>query len=117
MNRDSKDLSTKPYVFGFVASLIFTLSAYLVIAHRLFNRRVLIATITVLAFAQFVVQLMFFLHLGRETKPRWKQLVFWMMIMVVSILVFGSIWIMNNLNYHMSLQQMYQYLNNQGDGL
>ena len=67
--------------------------------------------------AQFFTQLLFFLHLGRETKPRWKLLVFLFMTMIVAILVFGSLWIMYNLNYHMTLQQMYQYLNNQGDGL
>jgi cytochrome o ubiquinol oxidase operon protein cyoD len=117
MKPDAKELSARPYVYGFVASLVFTLSVYFSVSHNLFNRRTLIAVISVLAFAQFVIQLIYFLHLGRESKPRWKLLVFWMMILVVFILVAGSIWIMNNLNYHMSLQQMYQYLNNQGDGI
>ena len=117
MKPDTKVLSAKPYVFGFVASLAFTLGAYFSITHHLFARRELIVLITVLALAQFITQLVFFLHLLEERGPRWKLLVFFSMIGVVLILVVGSLWIMNNLNYHMSLQQMYQYLNNQGDGI
>jgi cytochrome o ubiquinol oxidase operon protein cyoD len=47
----------------------------------------------------------FFLHLGRETKPRWKLAVFVGMIIIVAILAFGSLWIMANLNYHMAPSQ------------
>ena len=117
MNRVGKELSAKPYVFGFVASLVFTLGSYLAIVHHLYGRRALIGLIATLAMAQFLTQLVCFLHLGRETKPRWKLVVFLFMVMVVLIIVAGSIWIMNNLNYRMSLRQMYQYLNNQGDGI
>jgi hypothetical protein len=35
---------------------------------------------------------------------------------VVLILVFGSIWIMNNLNYRMTPEQINTYMNNQGGG-
>jgi hypothetical protein len=34
----------------------------------------------------------------------------------VSILVFGSLWIMGNLNYRMSPQQMNTYMTDQGGG-
>jgi cytochrome o ubiquinol oxidase operon protein cyoD len=110
-------LSMSSYVTGFAMSLVFTLAAYLFVAHQLVGRRLLIALVAILALAQFFTQLLLFLHIGRETRPRWKLLVFLMMTMVVAILVFGSLWIMYYLNYHMSLQQMYQYMNNQGDGL
>jgi hypothetical protein len=33
--------------------------------------------------------------------------------MVVCILVFGSLWIMNNLNYRMTPQQIQSYMDNQ----
>lgn len=101
------------YVSGFVTSVALTLGAYLLVAHRVWNGNVLITAIIALALVQFAIQLVFFLHLNHNAKPRWKQLVFWFMILVVSILVIGSIWIMNNLNYHMSLQQQQQYLKSQ----
>jgi cytochrome o ubiquinol oxidase subunit IV len=55
----------------------------------------------------------FFLHLGRETRPRWKLAVFLFMLGVILILVFGSLWIMTNLNYRMMPKQMVQYMNSQ----
>lgn len=95
------------YVIGFVLSLAITLIAYwMVYAHShgaqfSFPQAVLIPMLGILAFSQFVVQLVYFLHLGTEQKPRWKLVVFWFMIIVVLIVVVGSLWIMQNLNYNM----------------
>jgi cytochrome o ubiquinol oxidase operon protein cyoD len=110
-------LSIRPYVIGFISSLVLTLSAYLLVTQRALSRRMLIASVTTLALAQAITQMVFFLHLGRETKPRWKFITFLFMLMVITILVFGSLWIMYNLNYHKTPQQIYKYLNNQGDGI
>ncbi|MBI3889507.1 cytochrome o ubiquinol oxidase subunit IV [Candidatus Saccharibacteria bacterium] len=95
------------YVIGFVLSLIITLVAFwMVYAHThgaqfSFPSNVLIPMLGILAFSQFVVQLVYFLHLGTEQKPRWKLVVFWFMVIVVLIVVVGSLWIMQNLNYNM----------------
>lgn len=108
--------SLKTYVTGFVFSIVLTLTAYLLVVNRKFSVDIIIAAIVGLALLQFLVQLFFFLHLGKETKPRWKLFVLFFMIMVVLILVFGSIWIMNNLNYRMTPEQINTYMNNQGGG-
>jgi cytochrome o ubiquinol oxidase operon protein cyoD len=50
------------------------------------------------------IQLHYFLHLGDEPKPQWNLLTFGFMIGVVLILVFGTLWIMNNLNDRMMPQ-------------
>jgi cytochrome o ubiquinol oxidase operon protein cyoD len=110
-------LTVKSYVVGFVTSLVLTLGAYFLVTQQALSRRLLIGAVATLALAQAFVQLFFFLHLGRETKPRWKLVVLLFMLMVVAILVFGSLWIMYNLNYHMTPQQIYKYLNGQGDGI
>lgn len=96
-----KPISLKTYILGYVLSLAFTLTAYLLVVHKVLTTNWLITDITVLAIGQFIVQLMCFLHLGIERKPRWKLLVFGLMISIVLILVLGSLWIMANLNYHM----------------
>jgi cytochrome o ubiquinol oxidase operon protein cyoD len=70
----------------------------------------LVTVIIALAIAQVLVQLFFFLHLGKETRPRWKLAVLLTMLIVLGILVFGSLWIMQNLNYHMSPDQMNSYM-------
>jgi cytochrome o ubiquinol oxidase subunit IV len=113
--------STLSYSIGFASSIVLTLLAYgavqLYLDHDLsVAKDVLIGSIIGLAFMQFLIQAFCFLHLGRETRPRWKLVVFFFMIGVVFILVAGSLWIMNNLNYHMSGHQMEEYLKSQ-DGL
>jgi cytochrome o ubiquinol oxidase operon protein cyoD len=89
------------YTIGFGLSVALTLVAYLLVVNQKLSHRWLLATIVTLALVQFLVQVVFFLHLGTETKPRWKLLVFLSMVSIVAILVIGSIWIMDNLNYHM----------------
>jgi cytochrome o ubiquinol oxidase operon protein cyoD len=113
--------SLRAYTIGFFLSVALTLIAFGSVelhihGHLSSSRDVIIAGIIGLALIQFLVQLFFFLHLGRETKPRWKLAVFGFMIMVICILVIGSLWIMSNLNYRMTPQQVTQYLQNQ-DGL
>jgi cytochrome o ubiquinol oxidase subunit IV len=62
---------------------------------------------------QFIVQMFLFLHVGEERGPRLKLLAACLMLGVVLILVFGSLWVMNNLNYRMTPQQITQYMQSQ----
>ncbi|HET7320668.1 MAG TPA: cytochrome o ubiquinol oxidase subunit IV [Candidatus Saccharimonadales bacterium] len=105
------------YLNGFILSVVFTVWAYIATIRHALSRHTLIATLLTLAFAQFLVQLFFFLHIGHETKPRWKLLLLFMMIVFVLILVIGSIWIMYSLNYRMTPQQMNTYLLKQDGGI
>lgn len=86
------------YVIGFILSLILTFSAYFLTIESFFSKWILINTLALLAVTQMVVQLLFFLHLGEEKKPRWNILSFLFMALVVVILVCGSLWIMYNLD-------------------
>ncbi|MGH7157522.1 MAG: cytochrome o ubiquinol oxidase subunit IV [Candidatus Saccharimonadales bacterium] len=89
------------YVAGFVLSVALTLVAYaLVVNQALASRNLLIGAIIGLAVVQFVVQMVFFLHLGRERRPRFNLVVFSFMLVVLFILVLGTLWIMSNLDYH-----------------
>ena len=106
----------RTYVSGYILSIILTVAAYLLVTHPSLSTNVIVGLISTLAIVQFLVQLIFFLHIGVETKPRWKLFVLIFMIGIVLIIVVGSIWIMNNLNYRMSPDQIKTYLNNQGGG-
>lgn len=101
------------YIAGFAASILLTTMAYLLVTHRSGSTNSIVAIISGLAFIQFLVQMVFFLHIGEERQPRWKLLVLVFMVCVVLILVGGSIWIMNNLNYRMTPAQQEQYLKSQ----
>lgn len=104
--------SIKSYTIGFVISIVLTLTAYIVVTNHWFSKQIIIYSIMGLAAVQLVVQLVFFLHLGRESKPRWNLAAFAFMLAVLLILVIGSLWIMNNLNYNMTMspQEMNDYM-------
>lgn len=106
----------RAYVTGFAASLLLTLTAFYVVwqhtqEHSLgFSAGLLIFIIVGLALVQLAVQLVFFLHLGKGSKSRWNVMVFLFAVLVVGIVVFGSLWIMQNLNYHMQPGESETYL-------
>jgi len=110
-----ENASLKGYVIGFIGSLLLTMTAYLMVRYGQLDKPIMIAILAVLALAQFVVQLVYFLHIGKEFSPRLKLIVLVFMVSVVLILVGGSIWIMNNLNGRvmMNTKQMEQYMNEQ----
>ncbi len=99
------------YVVGFVLSVLTTLLAYFIVVHDLWSKEVLVYVVLAIAVVQLIVQVVFFLHIGRGS--RWKLATFLFTVLVVGIVVVGSIWIMNNLNYNMmdmSPDQMKQYM-------
>lgn len=108
-------LSLGKYIGGFLGSIVLTMTAYMLVTHGSASKAVIVGVLAALAVVQFVVQMVFFLHVGDERKPRWKLLVMFLMLGVVLILVGGSIWVMNDLNYRMmdSPQQMQKYLKSQ----
>jgi cytochrome o ubiquinol oxidase operon protein cyoD len=93
-----------------VLSIALTMAAYLSVVNDILTGKTLIMVIVGLAVAQLLVQLLFFLHLGNEAKPRWNLVIFLFMVLVLSIVVGGSLWIMNNLDYNMMPHEMHEYM-------
>jgi cytochrome o ubiquinol oxidase operon protein cyoD len=87
------------YVVGFVLSIAATVIAYLIVVNHVWPMQMLVYVILIVAVMQLVVQVVFFLHIGRGS--HWKFVTFLFAILVVLIIVIGTIWIMNNLNYNM----------------
>lgn len=112
--------SAKPYIFGYFISAILTLVAFTLIYqhvtshHQIFSHEFLKITVLVLAIAQFIAQLGFFLHLGSGAHRGWNLAIFSSALGLILIIVIGSLWIMNHLNYNMTPQQMDQYMINDG---
>jgi cytochrome o ubiquinol oxidase subunit IV len=108
----------KSYIIGFALSIVLTLAAFFAVvspaSFHLGSGAVLV-TILVLAVVQLVVQMLFFLHLGSGAGARWRMGVFFATLGLVIIVVLGSLWIMNHLNYNMMMSptQMQQYINDQ----
>ena len=107
----------KSYIVGFILSILITLMAYFFVVNHVWPKEALIYIVMGLAIVQLVVQLIFFLHLGRGGS--WKLVTFFFAVLVVLVVVVGSLWIMNNLNYNMmqmSPQEMDKYMQ-QNEGI
>jgi len=94
------NLSFKPITLGFIFSLILTAAAYRIVTHYHLSNTVLTAAVVVLGCVQAVLQLIFFLHIGLESKPHWNTMFLLYMVFLIIILVGGSIWIMHHLGYN-----------------
>lgn len=122
-DHDAARGSKRSYVTGFLLSVVFTLIAFALVkvhvdsGHDYLSDDLLMIALPALAVMQLFIQLVFFLHVGRESKPRWNSWALSFAITVVVILVIGSLWIMSNLNYRMmsSPTEIQRYLDSQSD--
>ncbi len=86
--------SIRTYTIGFLISVGLTLLSFLVAPYL---GSFAVPCIVASALAQLVVQLVFFLHLGRDQDAGWSVGVFSFALVIIGILVIGTLWIMNNL--------------------
>lgn len=93
--------SFKPQCLGFVLSIALTVASYLIVVHYHLSGALFTWTIVGNAFAQALIQFVFFLHLGLESKPHWNSITFLFVVLVLVVVIGGTLWIMNNLNYNL----------------
>lgn len=89
------------YIVGFIISILLTIIPYYIVTSHLFTEGKMIIAIAFFAFVQLFVQVSFFLHLHKHTRPHWNIIVFCFTLLIVSFLVVGSLWIMYHLNINM----------------
>ena len=101
------------YIIGFAFSLVLTMGAYILAVHALLPRNTTLLALALLACAQFLVQVYFFLHITDITS-RARLYALLAAGLVVLILVSGSLWIMITLNGRMmDNAAMQQYMSDQ----
>lgn len=86
--------SVKSYVIGFVLSIIFTIIPLAAVMNHWLNKTGTIALIMAMAVIQLLIQLIFFMHLKEEEKPRYNLMALLVGTLIVVTVVAGSIWIM-----------------------
>ena len=106
----SQPAQLRSYVLGFLLSIGLTILPFYLVMSSTVTGNLRIAILLGCAIAQLGVQLRFFIHLGHDEKPRWNRLVLLFAALVVFIVVAGSLWIMNNLNYNMSPHEVKDYI-------
>ena len=94
--------SFKSYTTGFILSIALTAIAFgLVIQSEALPRWVVFVTIFSAATVQILVHLHYFLHLDTSSKARWNILALMLTVLIMTLFVGGSLWIMFNLNHRM----------------
>lgn len=101
------------YLSGYSLSVALTLAAFgLMYMHMKSDHtapahELMVPLLVLLAVAQFFIQLVFFLHLGQEEKPKWNSITFAYALFIVVVLVGGTLWIMNSLEETHDLSEIY----------
>jgi cytochrome o ubiquinol oxidase operon protein cyoD len=95
------NVSYKPLFLGFMLSLLLAIGMFRIADRELLSGDIFTLAIFGLAIFQALLQLFFFMHVGLEAKPHWVSVSFVFTVLVILIIVGGSIWIMNNLNYNL----------------
>lgn len=93
--------TTASYVTGFLLSLVFTAIPYYLVVNKSIAGSALLATILGFAVLQMAIQIFFFLHLGRGPKPLYNVAFFISTVGIILVVVVGSMFIMDHLNYNL----------------
>lgn len=102
------------YIVGFILSLIFTFIPYYMVLNQSVTGTALFLTILGFAVLQMLVQVIFFLHLGRGPKPLYNVGFFIATVGIILIVVLGSVVIINNLHYNkLSTDQIKRLVNDE----
>jgi cytochrome o ubiquinol oxidase subunit IV len=95
------NVSFKPVILGFLLSVILAFAMYRVSDKSHLTGDLLVFSLFGLAIFQALIQLVLFMQVGLESRPHWVSISLIFTILVILIVIGGSIWIMNNLNYNM----------------
>jgi cytochrome o ubiquinol oxidase operon protein cyoD len=95
----------KSYVTGYALSLVFTLIPYHLVVTQTLRGVALFGAILVFALLQAMVQVLFFLHLGRERKPKWQTGFLMATVGGILVVTVGTFWIMYHLHENMTPTQ------------
>ncbi|MFI5240715.1 MAG: cytochrome C oxidase subunit IV family protein [Candidatus Saccharimonadia bacterium] len=90
------------YAVGFIISLALTILPYYLVVSKPISGNTLLATILGYAIFQMLIQVLFFLHLGRGPKPFYNIVFFGSTVMMILVVVGGSLFIMAHLVHYSS---------------
>ncbi|MDF2718742.1 MAG: cyoD, partial [Paenibacillus sp.] len=79
---------------GFLLSIVLTIIPLVVVLNHWVEGTGAMVIMLGTAVLQFVVQLVFFMHLREEKKPRWNLMALLLGLFILLTIVIGSIWIM-----------------------
>jgi cytochrome o ubiquinol oxidase operon protein cyoD len=91
--------SLRGYLAGFVLSVVLTAAAFWLVMHGAFPAQTAMIALSVLAFVQIVVHLVFFLHIDMSAGQRWNVMA--LAYTAALFLIGGTVWVMHNVSMNM----------------
>ena len=90
------------YAIGYIAAALLTLGAFAIAqSGTLMTPASVVAGVVVLAIAQMLVHLIFFLHINTAPQQKTNIMALLLTLLIIAIVVIGSLWIMAHLNQNM----------------
>ena len=90
------------YLIGLIACVILTLISFGAVMAQVFPKNITFVIIFLSAIIQFLVQVIFFLRLNTQTEHgKLNVMSFVFTGVILFCLVFGTLWIMSDLNYNL----------------
>lgn len=89
------------YVVGYVLAIALTIAAFAIAPAKNMAPFSIEAALVVLAIAQMIVHLIFFLHINTAPEQKMNILAFAATMLIITIVVAGSLWIMSHLTTNM----------------
>jgi cytochrome o ubiquinol oxidase operon protein cyoD len=93
--------SLRGYIIGYVSAIALTIAAFTVATSTGMAPFSIESALAVLAIAQMLVHLIFFLHINTAPVQKTNILAFTATMLIIAIVVIGSMWIMSHLNRNM----------------
>ena len=93
--------SLKSYLTGFVLSLILTAIPFALVMSGTWSSSATLAGIFGAGVVQILVHLYYFLHLDTSSSARWNVVAMIFTVLIMTLFVGGTIWIMYSLHYRM----------------
>lgn len=95
--------SLKSYAAGFFLSILLTVIPFVLVMSGAMSRVVVLFGIIGAAIVQILVHLYCFLHLDTSSAKRWNLLALLFAVLIMTLFVGGTLWIMYHLKYRMML--------------
>jgi len=93
--------SLKSYAAGFIFSIVLTVIAFALVMSGALPHSAVLGCIIGAAILQILVHLHYFLHLNTSSALRWNLLALIFAVLIITLFVGGTLWIMHHLQYRM----------------
>jgi len=93
--------SMKDYAIGFVLSLVLTAIPFWLVMGNVLPPETTKYVIMGFAAVQFVVQMIYFLHMNSKSEGGWNMMALILTVVLLVIVLAGSIWVMSHMNANM----------------